>query len=64
MATAVVTPVIVLAPLVGGLVADQLGYRSVFALASLLSVISVVALAMRLRDPRWRVRRALPVLDR
>ncbi|HLZ07285.1 MAG TPA: MFS transporter, partial [Chloroflexota bacterium] len=63
MATAVVTPVIVLVPLVGGLIADQIGYRLVFALASVLSLIGVVALAMRLRDPRGRVGLAGAGLD-
>jgi MFS family permease len=51
MATAVLTPLVVLAPLLGGAIADQLGYRPVFALATILSLVSLVAYA-RLRDPR------------
>src|SRR5439155_11673110 len=63
LATAVITPLVVLAPLVGGLVADQLGYRPVFALASALSVIAVVVLVTRLRDPRRRPGQSVPVVD-
>jgi MFS family permease len=53
LASAAVTPPVMLAPLVGGVIADQLGYRPVFALASVLSVLSVAAI-LRLRDPRQK----------
>jgi MFS family permease len=53
LATAAVTPLVILTPPIGGIVADQLGYRPVFALATVLSVLGVVAF-VALRDPRRR----------
>ena len=59
LATSIVSPLVVLTPLLGGLLADQLGYSPVFAVATVLSVVSVVTVA-RLRDPRARpVRRVI-----
>jgi MFS family permease len=61
LATAAISPVVVLAPLVGGIIADQLGYRPVFALATVLSIISVVT-SSRLRDPRQKAARSVATL--
>jgi len=44
------------APLVGGLLADYAGYRVVFALAGLVSLLSAVVLVGRVRDPRQATR--------
>ena len=60
LATSLVSPLVVLTPLLGGLLADQLGYSPVFALATVLSVVSVATLP-RLRDPRARPTRRVVV---
>jgi MFS family permease len=52
LAAAPVAPVAVLAPLLGGLLADTVSYRAVFAVAALAGFIGAVTLATRVRDPR------------
>ena len=42
------------APLIGGAMADRIGFRPVFVMASLSSVASLLAL-IRMRDPRGRI---------
>jgi MFS family permease len=48
------TPCAVLAPILGGIIADQWGYTPVFLMATLAGIAATVAFAMWVRDPRPR----------
>ena len=52
LSSTLTAPVALLAPLAGGLLADHVGYRIVFAVAGLASALGVCILATRVRDPR------------
>ena len=58
LASTLVAPAAFVAPLVGGLLADYAGYRAVFALAGLVSLLSAAVLVVRVRDPRRAARSA------
>jgi MFS family permease len=48
------TPCAVLAPILGGVIADHWGYTPVFALAALAAIAAALAFAIWVRDPRPR----------
>ncbi len=52
LASTLVAPFSLLAPLLGGALADLAGYRAVFALAGVAALLSALVLAGRVRDPR------------
>ncbi len=58
LATVVGAPFAFGAPLIGGAIADQAGYTSVFVLSLLLALIGVALVLFRVRDPRIAARRA------
>ena len=57
LAMAPIAPVAIAAPLLGGLLADLVSYRAVFALAAVAGTLAALTLATRVRDPRYAHRR-------
>ena len=45
-------PVVFVAPLLGGLIADGVGFAAVFALGGILGAIGLALLLWRVHDPR------------
>jgi MFS family permease len=58
IASAAMAPMVLAAPLLGGYVADQVGYPPVYALAIGFSLVALVVIIFRTRDPRARALRA------
>ncbi|MCL5025201.1 MAG: MFS transporter [Chloroflexi bacterium] len=52
LANTLIAPVMFISPLIGGLLADQAGYRVVFGVSSVFAALSLWVLATRVRDPR------------
>jgi MFS family permease len=52
LGTSAIGPVVFAAPLLGGLIADRLGFAAVFALGGLLGAIGLALLLWRVHDPR------------
>jgi MFS family permease len=58
IASAAMAPMVLAAPLLGGYIADHLGYPPVYALAIFFSLVALVVIIFRTRDPRARALRA------
>jgi MFS family permease len=58
LANTALAPISFAAPLAAGLVADRVGFPTVFAAAALLGAVAVGLLLARVREPRWLRQRA------
>ena len=63
LGTTLLAPIAFGAPLAAGLLADTLGFASVFALAAIATGIALALLLARVRDPRARGRDAGRVVE-
>lgn len=52
MANTLISPATILAPLIGGILADSLGYPVTFITSAVLALISTVILVVLVKDPR------------
>lgn len=52
MANTLITPATILAPLLGGLVADALGYTSAFLLSAIFALTTAILLLLLVKDPK------------
>jgi MFS family permease len=53
LGSTLMAPVAFATPLIGGLMADGLGFRAVFVTALVAGAVGLIVLATRVRDPRW-----------
>ena len=57
MANTLISPATILAPLIGGILADSLGYPVTFITSAILALISTVILVVLVKDPRGQIHR-------
>ncbi len=60
MANTMISPATILAPLIGGILADSLGYPVTFVTSAVLALVSTVVLAALVRDPRGQKHHLTP----
>ena len=59
LANTLVSPAIILAPFLGGWLADTMGFQATFAVSTLSGLVAALILHILIRDPRHRVASAI-----
>jgi len=63
LAQTLTAPATIIAPLIGGRIADSLGFATTFGLSTILSIIMMAILIFLVREPRKAAWRAAPLKE-